>query len=91
MLAMALMLLFSPHYPWYLIWVVALFAVTPSLPVLVYVVAFFYGFTTQWADPGPKMFLLNRCIYGATLLAILVQIGLMQWPLHRRVHPEFRG
>jgi len=74
-LAMALMLLFSPHYAWYVIWLVPLFAVTPNLPMLVYLMGFFYGYTTALALPGPKMFLLNEYLYAATAIAFLIWLG----------------
>jgi len=64
MLGFAMMLLFSPHYPWYIVWLVPLLVLVPSLPLLAYVLGFFYLFTTQLADPGPKMFLLNEILYG---------------------------
>jgi hypothetical protein len=74
MFAMALMLLFSPHYPWYIAWLIPLMALYPNWVTLTYVCAFFYGFTTQWADPGPKMFALNTWIYFAVACAFVVQI-----------------
>jgi hypothetical protein len=75
MLAMALMLLFSPHYPWYIAWLVPLLALDPNWMTLTYVCAFFYGFTTQWADPGPKMFVLNTWIYFAAGCAFAMHIA----------------
>ncbi len=72
MLGFAMMLLFSPHYPWYIVWLVPLLLLAPSLPLLAYVLGFFYLFTTQLADPGPKMFLLNEILYGGTALMMLV-------------------
>jgi len=74
MLALALMLLFSPHYPWYIAWLIPLLALDPNWVTLTYVCAFFYGFTTQWAMPGPKMFVLNSWIYFAVACAFAVQI-----------------
>jgi hypothetical protein len=84
LLAMALMLLFSPHYPWYIAWLVPLLALDPNWVALTYVCAFFYGFTTQWADPGPKMFELNSWIYFAVACAFVAQVvwtraGLARW------------
>lgn len=84
MFALALMLLFSPHYPWYIAWLIPLMALYPNWVTLAYVCAFFYGFTTQWAVPGSRMFLLNSCIYFAVLCAFVVQVvwwelGLRQW------------
>ena len=91
MFAMALMLLFSPHYPWYIVWLVPFFALTPSLPMLAYTMGFFYLFTTALADPGPKMFLLNRILYGGTLVAFAVHFVLRKWPVHRWLHPVYAG
>ena len=82
-LAFALMLLFSPHYAWYILWLVPFFTLTPSFTVLIYVTGFFYGYTTELADPGPKMFLLNKCLYGAVLAAALIETVIRRWPIHR--------
>ena len=84
MLALALMLLFSPHYPWYIAWLVPLLALDVNWVTLTYVCAFFYGFTTRWAVPGPKMFALNGWIYFAVACAFAMQIvwtrvGLGRW------------
>jgi hypothetical protein len=84
MFAMALMLLFSPHYPWYLAWLIPLMALDVNWITVTYVCAFFYGFTTRWADPGPKMLALNTWIYFAVACAVVLQIvwirtGLMRW------------
>jgi hypothetical protein len=84
MFALALMLLFSPHYPWYIAWLIPLMALYPNWVTLAYVCAFFYGFTTQWAVPGPKMFVLNSWIYFTVVCAFVVEIvwerwGLAQW------------
>jgi hypothetical protein len=84
MFAMALMLLFSPHYPWYIAWLIPLLALDVNWVTLAYVCAFFYGFTTRWADPGPKMFVLNAWIYVVVACALVVQImwtraDLTQW------------
>jgi alpha-1,6-mannosyltransferase len=80
-LAAALMLLFSPHYAWYIVWLVPFFALVPNLPMFVYLMGFFYLYTTALADPGPKMFLLNEYLYGATLIAFALWIG---WRLRQQ-------
>jgi hypothetical protein len=82
-LAAALMFLFSPHYAWYILWLVPFFTLTPSVTILVYVTGFFYGYTTELADPGPKMFLLNKYLYAAVFAAALIEIALRRWPIHR--------
>ena len=91
--AAALMLLFSPHYAWYIAWLVPFFCLLPNLPTLVYLMGFFYGYTTALADPGPKMFLLNEYLYTAVLSAVLLHLGLRSvlgyWPVRRRLfQPE---
>lgn len=83
-LAVALMLLFSPHYTWYVIWLIPFFTVLPNLPVLVYLMGFFYGYTTALAVPGPRMFLLNEYLYGATAAAFVIWLAGRRWPVHRR-------
>lgn len=75
-LAAALMLLFSPHYAWYIAWLVPFFTVMPSLPAFAYLLGFFYLYTTALADPGPKMFLANEILYGGVLVAALLQAAL---------------
>jgi len=85
--AAALMLLFSPHYAWYIAWLVPFFCLLPNLLMLVYLMGFFYGYTTALADPGPKMFLLNEYLYTAVLTAILLHLGLRLWPRAKRIQP----
>jgi hypothetical protein len=82
-LAVALMLLFSPHYAWYIIWLVPFFTLVPNLPVLAYLTGFFYLYTTALAEPGPKMFLANEYLYALVLGASILQIVLKKWPVHR--------
>ncbi len=83
--AVALMLLFSPHYTWYVIWLIPFFTLLPNLPVLVYLMGFFYGFTTALAAPGPMMFRLNEYLYGSTAIAFILWMAARRWPLHRRL------
>jgi alpha-1,6-mannosyltransferase len=87
-LAAALMLLFSPHYAWYIAWLVPFFCLLPNLPALAYLMGFFYGYTTALSAPGPTTFLLNEYLYATMLAAILVHIGLRQlpsrWPVRLR-------
>ena len=83
-LSMALMIVFSPHYGWYIAWLVPFFCLMPNIMVGTYLMAFFYGYTTWWADPGPKMFYLNKWLYGVTLLAVLVHLALKRFKPYRR-------
>jgi hypothetical protein len=81
MLGLALMLLFSPHYPWYIVWLIPFFALLPSLTLMTYLMMFFYMFTTALADGEPgHMFVLNKILYGAMLGACLLEITVLrQW------------
>jgi alpha-1,6-mannosyltransferase len=82
-LAAALMFLFSPHYAWYILWLVPFFTLMPNLPILTYLLGFFYLYTTALAEPGPRMFLANEILYAAVFAAFLLQLALKRWPLHR--------
>jgi alpha-1,6-mannosyltransferase len=82
-LAAALMFLFSPHYAWYIIWLVPFFTLMPNLPILAYLLGFFYLYTTALGAPGPKMFLANEILYAGVFAAFLIQSALDRWPLHR--------
>jgi alpha-1,6-mannosyltransferase len=82
-LASALMFLFSPHYAWYIVWLIPFFTLMPNLPILTYVLGFFYLYTTSLAEPGPKMFLANKILYSSVLAALIIQLALKRWPIHR--------
>jgi len=83
MLALAMMLMFSPHYPWYIVWLVPLFALVPEFSLLAYLMAFFYLFTTALAVPGEKMFRLNERLYSVVILAIVAGWMWRRWNLWR--------
>jgi alpha-1,6-mannosyltransferase len=55
----------------------------PNLTVLAYVLGFFYLYTTELAEPGPKMFLANEILYASVLGAFIIQSVLARWPIHR--------
>ncbi len=79
-LAAALMLLFSPHYPWYIAWLIPFFTILPNLPMAAYILGLFYLCTTALAvGYGPKQFLLNQLLYGAILLATILHLALRRW------------
>jgi alpha-1,6-mannosyltransferase len=83
-LSLALMLLFSPHYPWYIAWLIPFFVVLPNLTVFSYICTFFYLCTTAIAvGYGPKQFLLNEILYGALLAAFCVELLLRRWPVYK--------
>ena len=85
-LAWALMLLFSPHYPWYVAWLIPFLVLLPNLPLAAYILGFFYLCTTALAvGSGPKQFLLNQYLYAGLLLATLLHLALRRWPPYRQL------
>ncbi len=86
-LAAALMLLFSPHYPWYIAWLVPFLTLLPNLPIAAYTLGLFYLCTTSLAvGSGPKQFLLNQILYSAIAFATLLQLALHRWPPNAIAH-----
>ena len=77
-----LMLLFSPHYPWYVLWLVPFVVLRPGLTMGVYLCVIFYGFTTMWAEPGAKMYFLSKWMYGAVAVTAVCEGIYTRW-LHR--------
>ena len=74
-LAFASTLLFSPHYAWYLAWLVPLLALMPNLTVWVYVCGLFYGSSTTLIDGvGPSDFMIDVTLYASVLAALLVEL-----------------
>lgn len=85
-IATVLMLLFSPHYPWYIAWLVPFFVLVPNATVLAYICMLFYMCTTDLAvGSGPKQFILNKVVYAAVLAALLLDLALSRWSVHRRL------
>jgi alpha-1,6-mannosyltransferase len=87
-LSFALMVLFSPHYPWYVAWLVPFVVLVPNLTVFTYICSLFYLCTTAMAVGfGPLQYRLNEYLYGSVLAAFVVEIVLRRWPLHRAIFP----
>jgi alpha-1,6-mannosyltransferase len=85
-LALALMLLFSPHYPWYVAWLIPFLVLCPSLTVLTYVCALFYLCTTALATgTGAPQYHLNEILYTAVLIAAAIEIVLYRIPFTRNL------
>ena len=83
-LAMALMLLFSPHYPWYVAWLVPFLVVMPRLTVMTYVMAMFYLCTTAMAvGYGPEQYRLNERLYGFVAIAFMIEVAVLGTPRTR--------
>jgi hypothetical protein len=79
-----MMLMFSPHYPWYVAWLIPFLVLTPSLTVLTYVLGLFYMCTTALATGyGEPQFKLNEILYSAVLIAAAVEFVLYRIPASR--------
>jgi alpha-1,6-mannosyltransferase len=70
-IAAALMLLFSPHYPWYYLWLLPFVSMIPYTPMLYFTTACFFLYTTALANPGPPMYYMFEWLYGTTALLAL--------------------
>jgi alpha-1,6-mannosyltransferase len=69
------MLLFSPHYPWYVAWLVPFLVLLPNLTVMTYVCGLFYLCTTALAvGYGPKQYQLNEILYGSVTIAFIIEV-----------------
>jgi len=84
-LALAMMLMFSPHYPWYVAWLVPFLLLTPSLTLFTYVLGLFYMCTTALATgSGAPQFKLNEILYSAVAIAALVEFLLYRFSSTRK-------
>ena len=79
--ALALMLLFSPHYPWYVAWLLPFLVLLPNLTVMTYVGGLFYLCTTALAvGYGPKQYHLNEILYSAVAIALMMEMTAQRIP-----------
>jgi alpha-1,6-mannosyltransferase len=74
-IAAVFMLLFSSHYPWYYLWLLPFLCLIPYVPMLYFVTACFYLYTTQLANPGPAMYYMFEWLYATTALLALWCMG----------------
>jgi hypothetical protein len=77
-------LLFSPHYPWYFLWLLPFAVMLRYLPAIVLTLEAAYWFTTSLALPGEKMFRMNEYMYSIFFAAIALDL-IVRWA--RRTHP----
>ena len=77
-LATTLTLFFSPHYPWYFLWLLPFVTLRPWPPALFLATAPTYLLTTKLGVPGEPMYRLNCFLYGGFF--ILLACG---WLSHR--------
>ena len=55
---------YSPHYPWYYLWLLPYLAIVPWRPAFYLVAASTYLFGTNLGAPGEPMYHLNILLYS---------------------------
>ena len=73
-LATAVLVLVTPHYPWYFIWLLPLVCLVPRWPVLVLTAASFVLYAVLKERSPDRELAFNSLLYGAFLLAALGQL-----------------
>lgn len=86
-IATVLNLCYSPHYPWYFLWLLPFLTLVPWLPALYLVTASTFLFATQLGAAGAPMYLLNKLLYGG-FFAMLAYDGLRRKLLARSANSE---
>ncbi|MBW4039701.1 MAG: DUF2029 domain-containing protein [Acidobacteria bacterium] len=75
-LAFGMMLAFSPHYPWYVAWLVPFAVLLPNLPIFTYTLGLFYlSATSLGAGTLESEYRLNCILYTAVLLACVLELA----------------
>jgi hypothetical protein len=79
-LTFAMMLAYSPHYPWYLAWLIPFGVLLPNLPIFTYTLGLFYlSATSLGAGTTEAQYRLNCILYAAVFLAgvleLMVRVG----------------
>jgi hypothetical protein len=70
-LATALTLSFSPHYPWYFLWLLPFVTIRPWPPAFFLALAPTYLLTTKLGVPGEPMYQLNCFLYGGFFVLLV--------------------
>lgn len=70
-LATALTLFFSPHYPWYFLWLLPFLVLRPWPPAFFLALAPTYLLTTKLGVPGEPMYRLNSLLYGGFFILLV--------------------
>jgi hypothetical protein len=76
-------MLFSPHYPWYFLWIVPFAVMLRYLPAIVLTLEATYWFSTELALPGEKMFHMNEYMYSIFFAAVTADL-LIRWRRNAR-------
>lgn len=91
-LATALNLCFSPHYPWYFLWLLPFLALWPWRPAFYLVLGATYMLATRLGMAGEPMYRMNTLLYGGFLLLLAIDVApglLARAGLFHRKTPAF--
>ncbi len=79
LLATALNLCFSPHYPWYFLWLLPFLPLWPWRPALYIVTAVTYMLATKLGAPGEGIYQMNVRLYGGFFIFLLIDLAEQAW------------
>ena len=79
-LAFAMMLAFSPHYPWYLAWLIPFGVLLPNIPVFAYALGLFYlSATPLGAGTSDSQYRLNCLLYTGVFIVLIFEMSIRIW------------
>jgi alpha-1,6-mannosyltransferase len=79
-LSFALMLAFSPHYPWYVAWLIPFGVLLPNLPVFAYALGLFYLLATPLGAGTPEaQYRLNCLLYAVVFAVVILEMAIRIW------------
>jgi hypothetical protein len=80
LLSFVLMLAFSPHYPWYVAWLIPFGVLLPNAPVFAYTLGLFYlSATTLGAGTLESQYRLNCILYSGVFALIMFEGAVRLW------------
>ncbi len=86
-LAAALNLCFSPHYPWYFLWLLPFLTLWPWRPAFYMVLAPTYLLATRLGAPGAGIYQMNVLLYSGFLLLLAADVAANTWANRRTRTP----
>ncbi len=84
-LATAFTLCFSPHYPWYFLWLLPFLTLWPWRPAMYMVLAVTYMLATHLGAPGVPIYQMNLRLYGGFFAFLLFDLAQRRWQRHREM------
>ena len=82
-LAATLNLCFSPHYPWYFLWLLPFLTLWPWRPAFYMVLAATYLLATRFGMPGAGIYGMNVRLYAGFFLLLFFDLLRNTWLRHR--------